>query len=357
MIWIIHLICINTIFIISKIFKNKNIFIKGTFLYSIFIFGQRWMTGTDFPNYLKYYLVEFEHVEILYKLIQNILSKYNIYFGVLIFSIYLITLLLNYKIIITYNKNVLFTIYIYVMSEVYFAQLSQIRQWLSIALFVNAFYYFYSKNKIKGLANIILGIGFHKSIIILLPFLFFKPNIKKKVYILLLVVCFILPFVDIGFIGRILPESLYGNYYESRFNVNLGIAHLLKYYCNIILGILVVNNIDFNYKNFKFKSIINGFIFYMILYGISFKFAPILRISYYLKIFEVIFFGYSLCSLKYKIKQVIEVMIIGMTLLVYMGMIETNYADINRYQFRRLKLIEDRSDGELWLEINSYYSD
>src|SRR5699024_5082993 len=107
--------------------------INSSFIYALFIFGQRWMTGTDFPNYLRYYLTGFQVREPIYKFIQNFLAEHNLYFGLLIFIVFAITLFNNYRFMVRIDRNVVLIIYIYLLSEIFFAQLSQVRQFIAIS--------------------------------------------------------------------------------------------------------------------------------------------------------------------------------------------------------------------------------
>ena len=125
MIWIFHLTIITMLLLISKKIKKQKFFFYSSFLYSIFIFGQRWMTGTDYPNYLRYYLTDFQVSEPGYYYLQKILAENNLDFGLLIFIILFITLFNNYRFILQIDKNVEIILFLYLISEIFFAQMSK----------------------------------------------------------------------------------------------------------------------------------------------------------------------------------------------------------------------------------------
>ena len=198
MIWIFHVVIITMLLLISKKIKRQKFFIYSSFLYSIFIFGQRWMTGTDYPNYLRYYLTDFQVSESGYYYLQKILADNNLDFGLLIFIILFITLFNNYRFILRLNKNVEVILFLYLLSEIFFAQMSQIRQFIAISFFLNSFYYAYENKMFKSIGNIIIGALFHDSIIFLFPFLFIRPYINRINGLYLLIVSAVLPLIDLS---------------------------------------------------------------------------------------------------------------------------------------------------------------
>ena len=91
MIWLYHFIIVTLLLTISKVIKNDKFFIATSFWYALFIFGQRWMTGTDFPHYLRYTLVDFQVRDPIYRFLQTFIMEQGLYFGLLIFFIFALT--------------------------------------------------------------------------------------------------------------------------------------------------------------------------------------------------------------------------------------------------------------------------
>lgn len=357
MIWIFHFIVINILLLISKYKKSDKFFIYSSFVYSLFIFGQRWMTGTDFPYYLRYYMQNFENVEPGYYFIQSFLTTNDLYFGILIFVVLLITLFNIYRFVLKVDKHVVLIIYLFLISEIFFAQLSQIRQFVAVSFFVNSYFYVFHKNYVKSAINILLGALFHTSIFYLVPFLFIRLKLDKFKTLFLLVVSSVLPFFDFSFILNLDIFSRYSSYLDSSFNVGLSPFHYLKFY--IILGVLIIfvwyiKRIG----NGKIEQmILNGLVFNMLLYGLSFQFAPVLRASFYLKIFEIIFVVYYHKQLYNFSKSSIKAIIILLFVGIYSGLAITDPYSITNYEFRPLQIQREMTDNQFRSEIDEFHQE
>lgn len=232
MIWIVHIVAVNILFLISYLRKSENFFLKSAFLYSMFVFGQRWMVGTDFPNYLGYYLRSHIGREPLYFGLQELFAGLDLYFGLFIFLTLLITLFNNFRFIKKLDFNVSLVLYIYMFSEIYFAQMSQIRQFMAISFFINAFYYAY-QNKFKtAIINGIFGGLFHISGFFVLPFLFLKVRFNKVTALYALLLASILPLFDLSSVFKLPIFSAYSGYVDSIFNGLIWISYYKsgKYY-------------------------------------------------------------------------------------------------------------------------------
>lgn len=354
MIWLLHFIIVTLLLIVSKLMQNDDFFINSSFCYALIVFGQRWMTGTDFPNYLRYSLTNFQVREPLYKFIQNILIEYDLYFGILIFIIFAITLLNNYRFMLKIDRNIVIIIYMYLLSEIFFAQLSQIRQFIAISFFINAYFNTFQKKYCHSLINILLGAGFHTSIIFLIPFIFIKINVTRIKAIYLLVLSAVLPLFDITLLLKLPFFSRYSSYIESKYNVNLSIFHLLKFYTLLLIIFIFIWNLK-KYKNVPLdQMILNGILFSMLIYGLSFQFAPMIRINAFFKVFEFIFLVYFINEVNNFSKVIKKIIIISLLLITYVGTVITDPYNITSYQFRHLRLHEDKTTEQLWQEIRSY---
>lgn len=356
MIWGIHFCIVTFLLVFFKLIKKEKYYIKCIFIYSIFTFGQRWMTGEDFPGYLLYYITNFKVNEIGYKFLQDILTKNNIYFGNLIFIVYFLTLYNNFRFIKRCDRNQNLIIYLYCFTESYFAQMSQIRQWLAISFFINSLYYLYcEKGRIKQFINFILGMMFHKSIILMLPFSLFIVNLKKKHYFYLVLLMFMFPFINISIFLRKLTFVSYTHYLDSLYNQSLSWSHFLRYYYSLILTVIFIYCIKLKKINKFHLLILNGQILNLALYGLSFKFAPFMRMSYYFKIFEIVFLFTFLEKLIFFNKKMVKKLIILSTLIFYLFIALKDPYNITRYELRKLKFKENKSDESLREEIKNFY--
>lgn len=354
MIWIFHFTIVNLILLISKLIKNDKFFIDLSFVYALFIFGQRWMTGTDFPNYLKYTLLDFQVREPLYKFLQNFIVNNNLYFGILIFIIFGITIFNNYRFMIKIDRNAVLMIYIYLISEIFFAQLSQIRQFIAISFFINAYFNAFDKRYGRSAINVLLGAGFHTSILFLVPFLFIRLDISRIKAIYFLIVSAVLPLFDVTLLLRLPFFSRYSHYIESRYNVNLSIFHYMKFYALLVIVFVFIWNLREYRKKPIDQMILNGILFNMLFYGLSFQFAPMIRINSFFKVFEFIFLVYYMNEVENFSKIIKKAVVIALFFVTYLGSMVTDPYDITPYQFRHLQVREEKSTQQLWREINNY---
>jgi len=346
---------INFILFISKLIKSDRFFINTSFLYALFIFGQRWMTGTDFPNYLEYYLVDFQGTEPAYRLLQNVLSSNGFYFGILIFIVFFITLFNNYRFILKLDKHVVLILYLYVFSEIFFAQMSQIRQFVAISFFVNSYYFSYQKQYLRSGINIILALLFHDSAVFLIPFLFIKLNLNKIKTLYLLLLSGVFPLLDPSLLLNLDIFSRYSHYLDGVFDVNLSVFHYFKFYILLAVILLFVWYMESFELTKLDQMIFNGLIFNMLIYGFSFQFAPLIRASFYFKIFEIIFLIYYHKKIKKFSLKVVQFLVVVLFIGIYAGLGITDPYDISRYEFRPLRITENRSEEVLWHEVDTFY--
>lgn len=353
MIWIIHIIAINVLFLISYLRKNENFFLKSTFIYSLIVFGQRWMVGTDFPNYLRYYLRGHIGREPLYFGLQELFSSLDLYFGLFIFLTLFITLFNNFHFIKKLHTNKMLVIYIYMFSEIYFAQMSQIRQFIAISFFINAFYYAYQNQFKKAIFISIFGSLFHISGFFVVPFLFIRLRWNKVTALYALLIASILPFFNFSLMFKLPIFSAYSRYVDSIFNVNLSVFHYLKFYFMMIIFIFVIWNL--REKNSReLQMLFSGLIWYLLFYGASFQFAPFMRVSFYFKIFEITFVALVVNNLNLFSKAFTRLTIISVFIGIFTGFVITDPYNIQDFQWRPLTIRESRSDAQLEQEVADY---
>src|SRR5699024_10836782 len=288
MIWIVHIIAVNVLFLISYLRKNEDFFLKSTFIYSLFVFGQRWMVGTDFPNYLGYYLRSHIGREPLYFGLQELFAGLNIY----------------------------------MFSEIYFAQMSQVRQFMAISFFINAFYYAYQNKYKTAIFTSIVGGLFHISGFFVVPFLFLKVKFNKVTALYGLLLASILPLFNVSMIFKLPLFSAYSRYIDSIFNVNLSIFHYFKFYFMMVIIMFVIWNMKVKSTK-EMQMLFNGLIWYMLFYGASFQFAPFMRVSFYFKIFEIVFLALSINMLRLFSGYLTRILVVSVFIVVFAGFMVT----------------------------------
>lgn len=174
---------------LNNVIKTKNnFFMKLSLLFLIIISGLRWEVGID---YLSYLLI-FQKIkigdyslgkEIGYTFLNKIFCLFDLPFNIMLTFIAIVNTLLFYKFIkffSTNKKNYYIYIFIYLFFTVYYFSLSGIRQGIAIHLLLYSLIFIY-KNQLKKSSFIILiGIFFHKSILLLYGYTIILYKIKNK---------------------------------------------------------------------------------------------------------------------------------------------------------------------------------
>lgn len=358
MIYILHFFVITILYIwFGRFHETKKIFVNSSFVYVIFIFGQRWMTGTDFPNYLRFYIYDITRGEWGYFGLQTLLRNNNLYFGLLIMLILFITQINFYRFFLKFKKYATLMIFIFLISEIFFAQMSQMRQYVAISFFLNSYYHAsVEKNYIMAFINIFFAASFHTIAIFFIPFLFIQIPISRKQMLVLLVIALVLPFIDIRMIFELPIFNRYSHYVGSRFDVPLGFNHYIKYFVFLFLFIyyaITMKKVDMN-RNYR--MILNGLLLYVAIYGMSFNFAPLYRVATFFQTFEIVFLIYYMKDLKelpsFVTKKVITALFLG---LFFFSSLSDSYS-VSRYEFRPLRLYENKSVEQLNHEIDTFYN-
>lgn len=358
MIWLIHIFSISILLLVSEYFKQKKLFYYGTFLYVIFLYGQRWQSGTDFPGYLRYYVTGYtKWNEFAYFSLQEIYSSLNLYFGLFLLSILFIIMINFYRFVDKFDKNTSFMIFLFLFSEIFFAQLSQLRQFAAISFFIMAYYYMFHQKYVKSLINIIFAVGFHFSALFVSLILLIKIRVNKLIALILLSLAGILPFINIQFIFTLAIFSRYSGYLDTRFNVPLSSFHYLKFYSLLLIIIFYIVLIDRIEESKIEQFIMNGIILNMLLYGFSFQFALLIRISSFFKIFEIIFLVYFFDRLRNTSKSLVFTAVTVYLLGVFGGIVLTDPYDLGKYEFEPIRVFENRSETFLRSEINRFYDE
>lgn len=339
--YIYYAIFLTCIYILSKLLK-KNFSIIYLFC-SIFIFGQRWGSGTDFPNYLRYYLINFKR-EYIYTYLQEVIIKYDLYFGLLIFSVYSITVSLFIYFINKVIKRPNDISYLFFLTESHFALTSQIRNWAAISFFLCAYYMYKIKNKkILSICLISLGYGFHRSILYVILLLIFPIKLTKKAKSGLLIVCGIISTINFKYVFKIFQNFKYITYLDSDYNNPLSWINKMKFLLLLLLYLIYfILDKDKN-KDEEDIFIEEGAYIYLITYAISLNMGMFLRISHYFKIFELL---YLFSAIKYTKIRKLKIIPYTYILLYFIGCLITNSYNHNKYEFKMLKIYRDKPKEE-----------
>lgn len=351
--WVHFLIVLILYIFFGRNNQTKNIFITTSFIYSVFVFGQRWMTGTDFPNYLRYYVQDFTRSEWGYFSLQSFVRDNNLYFGIIIFIIFLLTQINFYRFFIKFKYDAMI-IFIFLISEIFFAQMSQIRQYVAVSFFINSYYHSNKNEKIKSFINLFMAYSFHTSALFFVPFLFVRLPFDQKKLGLILTTFFVLPLIDVHIIFKLPFFSRYSHYVGGYFDVPLSFNHAIKYYTVLFL-IILLSKWAYRFKTDRhYTMIYNGIFYYMLIYGLSFHFAPLFRVAIFFQVFEIVFLVTFANNLKnipeYISKKIIALLFIG---IFSLSALVDSYTVAN-FDFRILRLYDNRSHEELLIEADNF---
>jgi len=197
MVWLI----IIQISLIALLAINKSIKLDrqlGIILFTILCFFSifRINVGSDFNNYwnVKEYLQRIPATNVFTDIIFNNLVKFVFNYDISPRWIFVLSSTITF-INIGYflnktSKNIILSFMIFTFFPLFYAtSLSIIRQYIAISFFLIAIIFIYERNWRKYLLAILLGFGFHSSIILLLPF-YFINRIKFNIPIVVLLIIF-----------------------------------------------------------------------------------------------------------------------------------------------------------------------
>lgn len=359
MIWLFHFISISALALMSRSLSSPKFFLSGVFLYSIFVFGQRWMTGEDFPGYLLYYLYQFGGSEggfSIFFWVQNLFAQSGIYFGWFILLVYTITLNNTIHVIKSVGKNQVIILFLFVFFEMYFIQMSQIRQQLAISFFIIGYLHSFQKEYGRASLYYLIASSIHISALLAIPLTFIRyKQFSRGLGLLIFFASLVLPLVQVQvFIPNFLLGS-YVDYLGGQYDQPLNLLHLIRYYAIVLFVLFLIMRSNLKTSNQAERMMITGFVIYVVAYGLSFQFAPFLRVSYFFKIFEVICLGYFITRSNESLRDLVQVAMYALTIGIYTSVAVLDPYNISRYQFRLLQLQEDRSVQELRGEIDRFY--
>lgn len=323
-------------------------------LYYLFVFGQRWTAGVDFPGYFRNYLIGFK-AEYGYYVVQNFFYENNISFGALIFIIYFFTTITSLWFFKKFSKSDL-GIFLFFLSEYHIMSLNPIRTYISINFFLVGLYLWEINNKkLCGFIIMSCGLLFHNLTLgVMIIYLLYKSINISKYRKILNYVLFIIPLINFKtliFMGTKLILPKYSEYFGGMFDRSLSLLNIIRYYLILILFLILKKYLSSSVK--KENLILNGTYIFFILMSVATHFAALHRIAYFFKIFELIFFVYIL---DYKeVKKILKVVIISLFILNYIGIIYKDMGTLENYELRRVHIFNVENREELFTELDRVF--
>lgn len=320
------------IFIISyigSIFykKNKkigNFIIILSFLVMLIIFGFRYKVGTDYETYLTYYntikfsswsnlfLLKWEKgALVFFKLVSMLFNKPYIIFIIIsflqLYPIYKMNKLYEFK-YLPYSLLCFLTLYMPFF-------MNGMRQGIAMSFSLYSFSLLMHKNYKKSFFVILIGILFHKTALLLLPFIILYIFIKNKNYSKCsFILSIFLSIIILFFLKDFFIEndiSTYSSYLDDINVSKISIKPILWYIPSIII-IFLFGKKDIIFRNY------NGLFLSGVLFNIIGTSAHYLnRISYYFTFFEIILIPYLICNIKDEKSKKIVKLIYIIYLIIY----------------------------------------
>ena len=163
----------------------------------ILIFGLRYNVGTDYPTYENIFYKKTinygQHLELIFSFLNNFLSDLGLPYFVMTIVIECIKFLLIWRLLYTtklfINKRLFY--FFYFVSSFLFLSLNIQRHSVAVLFFMQAIPALHEKKIIHYILWIVVGAGFHYSILILLPFYFIYRSflhISDKKYCFMLII-------------------------------------------------------------------------------------------------------------------------------------------------------------------------
>lgn len=301
---ILYLFVFMTVFILnsigSKYYKKhktvSSIIIFISFMILILLIGCRESVGTDYDSYIYYYnfisnlnfdelnVVDWEYGAVLiFKLTSLIFSNEKFIMIVLailtIYPLYKLNKLYDYK----YLPYSILTYSLMLLSF----SMNGMRQAIAMSFIALAVGYLMKENRLKSIILIIIAFLFHKSAIIIIPYLILfmikkGSKIERDYTLVTLLISVIILFfneylINLGFISEY-------DYYLTDINIGNISLNAILFHIPIILIMLCFSNKEQNHLNLLKGLVISGIILDFI--GTSKQYLS--RIALYYTMFEIL---------------------------------------------------------------------
>jgi len=331
----------------KKIAFNYDPFLFS-FLFLSLVLGFRYNVGIDYMNYVNNFKsyqsgIKPRNIEIGYELINHLIafSGFDFWLVFLIFSF-----IINYFTLKTLKDNsknyLLSTIIIFGTGFIFF-QTNGIRQAIAIACIFYGSKYIISSDLKKYLFFCTLGLGFHLTAYIMIPFYWLAKIKFKKIILLLGVLISLILFINPLILEKFTEALLnlitiprYQNYIKKALansgGIDSGYRVIFEALISIIIIIFTPQKI---FDKLQGRIYINFFVFSNISKLLFSRFWALGRISFYFTVFQSLFFPYFIYNIPVNKKS--KVLLIILTIIYFsfwtFWAIKGNSHDIIPYQF------------------------
>lgn len=326
----LSIIFFSWIFSSFKLIKyEKEVFFWITvllFLVSIF----RYNIGADYATYVEMFEYInlsltfddiFIHTEPLYFILNKLVYLFSSNSILLFISVSIIIYSTLYKAIKSVSTDYVFSLFLYIVTTYYFISLNQIRQSISLVLFLYSLSALINDKKIKYLVINTVAILFHYSAIFtLIPLLVKDISIKKRTYLVILSLSIILSTrIDILLSDKLLLiDNMYTDYLNNDHFIEKNNSALFKQLVPNAIVLLSIFKMDLLPKKalILFNIYFLGVVYLNIFYGKNIFIRPAFYFDIVIIIYLPIFLYYLIPSdryLRWGIQFIISIYYIALT--------------------------------------------
>ena len=313
-----YLILFILIFLISLEHKKSDNKLAGfnwflVFVIFIFFVGLRYNTGGDFEIYYELYLKPKEvNTQFFYNFITSFFYQINLPFQLIVFLCACIFFFALFKFSLLQNSPYL-SIYISFPILITVVSMGYMRQSLSLAFLFLAINSFYKRNNFFYYLNLLFGILFHLSLLIIFPIKQFAENSNLILYFVATIIflVFFYLFYDAFFI-------LINSYYYSSQSIE-SLGAIPRIMLNIIPSIIYI----IYYKKFFFEKRIKRLYLFIAICSIFssffvFSYSTLIdRINIYFIPIQLFVYSNMENIFKYKINHIYMILFVVFLYFIY----------------------------------------
>jgi transmembrane protein EpsG len=290
--WIVFII----LFIIYALLSADKLFKKNAkwFLLIFFIIfsGLRYQIGWDYDVYTKLFFRtdELADIEPSWRLLILFFNYTTGNAQTLFFLSSIIIYSLIIFFIYRYSSSPVLSMLVFICFPLYYGEsLSCIRQYIAVGFFLLSYKYLIKRDFLKFLLINAIGISFHYSAIVVIPFYFISHlRIPNRILIFLVVGSFFLYTLIIYFFPEFELIQKYTIYTGEGFEVesSSGIDVIMRYLLIIAL-LLSKKKLDYD-NDIRVRTTFNFYIIGALICSGLYFYPPFRRMSYFFMIFEVL---------------------------------------------------------------------
>ena len=309
--------------------KNKivsKILIFISFLILLLIQGLRYKVGTDYEAYLDYYnlikysswkslfLINWEYgALIIFKLASFLYETPTIMFFIIgflnLYPLYRVNKLYEYK-YLSYSILTFCCLFLPFC-------LNGMRQGIAMGFVLLSFMYLIEQKQIKSIIALVTAILFHKTAVLIIPYiiiykLFKEKNFGKYCIVLSITLSIVILFFLKDFFAE--NDILTYSYYLNDININNISIKVMMFYIPVIILMLLFSKRKQLYHKVSSTLVVSGIFFDII--GTSAKYLT--RISLYFTFFQILLLPYLIQNIKNNdTKKIIKVLYVVYLILYF----------------------------------------